>query len=107
MRKGIGGKPTAIVEEGKNTQYYFCEACPAKVISFLVKKHYKDKTNFELLSKLKGGEDIENVDPHTRFMWEKGYTQKNLPSYHTHKMVPVVKSGPLEKLFGLQKGLEG
>ena len=91
------------MEGGKSTQYYYCEACPAKVMSFHLKKHYKEKTNFDLLGRLRDGEVIEGVDPHTRYMWEKGYTEKNLPSYFTHKMVPVVKSGPLEQLL-LRKG---
>ena len=103
-RRGIGGRPAALVEGGKSTQYYVCEACPAKVISYNLKKHYKEKTNFDLLAKLKGGEVIENVDPHTQFMWEKGYTEKKLPSYLNHKMVPVVKRGPLDKLLQKVKG---
>ena len=98
VRRGVGGRPAALVEGGKSTQYYVCEACPAKVKAFHLKKHYKDKTNFALLAKLKDGKKVvQHVDPHTRFMWEKGYTEKNPPSYLTHKMVHVVKKGPLER----------
>ena len=103
-KKGAGGRPAALVEGGKSTQLYFCEACPAKVKSFHLKKHYKDKTNFELLARLKDGEEVEGVDPHTRYMYEKGYSQSKLPSYFTHKMVSVVKRGPLDKLLGTTKG---
>ena len=53
VRRGVGGRPAALVEGGKSTQYYVCEACPAKVKAFHLKKHYKDKTNFALLAKLK------------------------------------------------------
>ena len=98
-KKGAGGRPKALVQGGKSTQSYWCEACPAKVKAFHLKKHYKDKTNFDLLSRLNEGDEVEGVDPHTQFMWERGYTEKNLPSYLTHKMVQAVKRGPLEALF--------
>ena len=52
VRRGVGGRPAALVEGGKSTQYYVCEACPAKVKAFHLKKHYKDKTNFALLANL-------------------------------------------------------
>ena len=60
-KKGAGGRPNALVEGGKSTQSYFCEACPAKVKSFHLKNHYKDKTNFDLLSRLRDGEEVEGV----------------------------------------------
>ena len=39
--KGRGGRPAALVEGGKSTQYYSCEACPAKMMSFHLKKQSK------------------------------------------------------------------
>ena len=39
-KKGAGGRPNALVEGGKSTQSYFCEACPAKVKSFHLKNHF-------------------------------------------------------------------
>ena len=48
-KKGAGGRPTALVEGGKSTQLYLCKACPAKVKSFHLKRHYKGKTNFAYL----------------------------------------------------------
>ena len=98
---GKGGRPSGggVIDGGKSTQDYVCAVCPAKVKGFHLKNHYKAKTNFVHLAKLKDGEDIHDVDVHTRYMFENGYTKKNLPSYFTHKMVSVVKSGPLDKLL--------
>ena len=62
VRRGVGGRPAALVEGGKSTQYYVCEACPAKVKAFHLKKHYKD--SFCGL--------ICIMDPSSSFVWSVG-----------------------------------
>ena len=55
---GKGGRPSGggVIDGGKSTQDYVCAVCPAKVKGFHLKNHYKAKTNFVHLAKLKDGE---------------------------------------------------
>ena len=60
-----------------------------------LRKHYVTKTNWDLLNELRtnlseGKEDrlIKEADPHTIFLFTKGYSRDKLPSYTTHARVP-------------------
>lgn len=105
--KGRGGRPAALLPGGKSLQQYLCDVCNGKFLSYHLKAHYKQKTNFEQLVRLRNGEqeqDVGFVDPHTKYMHDKGFTMTNLPSYLTHRMVKTVKRGPMDDLFGVRGG---
>ena len=57
-------------------------------------KHYRNKTNFVKLEELKNmakdvnTEMVKNVDPHTQFMFENGYSKRKMPNRNTHKQAP-------------------
>lgn len=83
-------------EGGKSKQHYKCMAANCKVAprGCDLKKHYMDHTNWELVSELRTtlSEDKverlrETADPHTDFIFTKGYTKTRMPSWSTHVMV--------------------
>ena len=82
-------------------QLYHCDVCNAAIVSYDLKNHYKSKTNFVQLTMLMDREEVVGeIGPHTRYMWEKGFTEANLPSYRYHKMQKAGSRGPMDSFFG-------
>ena len=86
---------------GVARQLYHCDVCNAAIVSYDLKSHYKSKTDFVQLQRLVDGEEVVGeIGPHTRYMWEKGFTEENLPSYRYHKMQKTVAKGPMDSFLG-------
>ena len=58
-------------------------------------RHYQQKTNFELLTRLyslsseAAEEMVKTVDSHTAFMFTNKYSASKLPKYSTHKLAKM------------------
>ncbi len=85
-KRGVGG-------EQKSKMNYRCkvEGCSVTPRGCDVPKHYKTKTDWEKVTELRevmGGaileRKLEQVDGHTRFCFEKGFTETKLPRWQTH-----------------------
>ena len=67
---------------------YQCHVCSSHPRGCDIPKHYSVKTNWELLAKMRlaGGTLVEGGDPHTLYMFEKGYTRKFGPTRRSHQL---------------------
>ena len=110
-RGGGGGRTqtTGILPGGLARQRYHCEVCGVAIISYDIKTHYKSKTNWEILDKMNKGIELEEeeVEPHTRYMYENKLNMQRLPSYLTHKMEKKTKRGPMDIFLNSNKVKEG
>ena len=67
------------------------ENCGAIMRGCDLGRHYKNKTDFEMLSKLKtmsnsaANDMLKNVDSHTKYMFNNNHSMNNLPKWMTHK----------------------
>jgi hypothetical protein len=59
--------------------------------------HYKTKSNWDTVRELRAAmgtsaleKQLEAADPHTRFCFQQGYTEKKLPRWESHVSVKVV-----------------
>ena len=59
--------------------------------------HYKTKSNWDTVRELRASmgtsaleKQLEAADPHTRFCFQQGYTEKKLPRWESHVSVKVV-----------------
>ena len=83
---------------------YHCDVCDEAVISYDLKNHYKAKTDFEQLKKLRDGKEeklveleLGKINEHTKYMLRKGYSKFNLPSYKNHRREKLAQQrGPLD-----------
>ena len=80
---------------------YRCKAsgCDATPGGSHLAQHYNNKTKWELFTKLQsavGAAAVEKLrslaDPHTLFIFDKGYSKKRLPTWQTHTMVKEIAS---------------
>ena len=65
---------------------YRCKGCAVTPRGCDLKKHYKTNVNWPLLKRLKAAELQElrdEADRHTLFIFDRGYSWENLPSYQT------------------------
>ena len=94
-KRGVGG-------EQKSKMNYRCkvEGCSVTPRGCDVPKHYKTKTDWEKVTELRevmGGAILERqlkqVDGHTRFCFEQGFTETKLPRWQTHVPVPASSEG--------------
>ena len=73
---------------GRTKQKYRCKAdgCQVTPMGVNLAKHYKVNTDWVLLKELKAcvgdaalKKKMDQTDPHTRYIFEKGYSKKRLP----------------------------
>ena len=73
---------------GQTRQKYKCKAdgCQVTPMGVNLSKHYKVNTDWVLLKELKAcvgdaalKKKMDQTDPHTRYIFEKGYSKKRLP----------------------------
>ncbi len=72
-----------------------------------MKKHYRRSVNWNMFKLLKGAvgevamEELRaKADAHTIFIFEGGYSEENLPTYHSHTMVNLSTSTKVGKEAG-------
>ena len=82
------------VEGGSSKLKYKCHCCMVTPRGCDLKRHYKNCVDWSLFDKLKGKvgdralvELRSKADPHTLYIFDRGYSRGNLPSYQTHVMV--------------------
>ena len=69
---------------------YRCKGCAVTPRGCDLKKHYKTNVNWPLLKRLKAAKGAElqelrdEADRHTLFIFDRGYSWENLPSYQNH-----------------------
>lgn len=102
MGRGRGRKQVPGCEGGKSKQLYKCQAanCSVTPRGCDLQKHYESKTNWDLVSRMRTtlSEDkvarlSKEADPHTLFIFSKGYTRTRLPTWVTHVMMKPSKAG--------------
>ena len=93
---GRGRKSVLGFEGGKTKKLFKCQVaiCSVTPRGCDVPKHYDNRTNWELLEEMRNTlfEDKleslrEKADPHTLFMFSKGFTKTRLPTWSSHIMV--------------------
>jgi len=81
---------------GRTKQKYRCKAdgCQVTPMGVNLAKHYKVNTDWVLLKELKAcvgdaalKKKMDQTDPHTRYIFEKGYSKKRLPHWSHHARV--------------------
>ena len=81
---------------GRTRQKYRCKAdgCQVTPMGVNLAKHYKVNTDWVLLRELKAcvgdaalKKKLDQADPHTRYIFEKGYSKKTLPHWSHHARV--------------------
>ena len=72
---GAGSRCAGLLPGGVAHQRYHCDVCNDPIISYDLKHHYKNFTNFDQLEKLMGGMEEKKVQvtmgvikAHTRYM---------------------------------------
>ena len=94
---------------GRTRQKYRCKAdgCQVTPMGVNLAKHYKVNTDWVLLKELKAcvgdaalKKKMDQTDPHTRYIFEKGYSKKRLPHCSHHARVTM--AGPLHLLSNLR-----
>ena len=89
--KGRVTKPGC--EGGVSHLKYKCqvEGCTVTPWGSDVGRHYKNRTDWELVSKLRatvGDAEVHKylagADKHTEFIYRRGYTKNRLPTFNTH-----------------------
>ena len=84
------------LEGAKCKQLYKCQAgnCTVTPRGTDLAQHYVNQTDWDLVAELKKtlSEDkikrlCSEADPHTLFIYQKGYSRTKLPSWSTHVMV--------------------
>ena len=91
------GRATVIgLEGGKSKQLYKCQAvnCTVTPRGTDLAQHYVNQTDWDLVAELMRtlSEDkvkrlCSEADPHTLYIYQKGYSRTKLPSWSTHMMV--------------------
>ena len=81
---------------GRTRQKYKCKAvgCEVTPMGVNLSKHYNVNTDWMLMKELKacvGNEAVkkklDQADPHTRYIFEKGYSKKKLPHWSNHARI--------------------
>ena len=84
------------LDGGQAKQLYKCKAvnCSVTPRGCDLKKHYMIHTDWQLVSEMKATLSEANVerlrekaDPHTDFIFSKGFSKERMPSWSTHVMV--------------------
>ena len=84
------------LEGGKSKQLYKCQAvnCTVTPRGTDLAQHYINQTDWDLVAELMRtlSEDkvkrlCSEADPHTLYIYQKGYSRTKLPSWSTHVMV--------------------
>ena len=87
LREGVERKKKKKGEVPSMLKYQ-CYACSCHPRGCDIPKHYSVKTNWEVLARMRstaGGALEEGADPHTLYMFEKGYTRKFGPTWRSHQ----------------------
>ena len=78
-----------------------------------MKKHYRRSVNWNMFKLLKGAvgevamEELRaKADAHTIFIFEGGYSEENLPTYHSHTMVNLSTSTKATRHLWQRLGLQ-
>ena len=72
---------------------YRCKCCTVTPRGCDLKRHYKNNVNWPLVKQLKAAKGTEvqelrdGADQHSLFIFDRGYSSENLPSYHNHVLV--------------------
>jgi hypothetical protein len=75
---------------GRAKVKYRCQCCSVTPRGCDLKKHYKNLVNWPLVKLLKAAKGTElqelrdRADRHTLFIFDRGYSEENLPSYQNH-----------------------
>jgi hypothetical protein len=79
------------VEGGPSKLKYNCQCCSVTPRGCDMNRHYKRSVNWDMFKQLKGAvgevamEELRaKADAHTIFIFEGGYNEENLPTYHSH-----------------------
>ena len=95
------------VEGGPSKLKYQCHCCSVTPRGCDLKKHYKTNVNWKMFEQLKGTvgeaamEELRaKADPHTIFIFEGGYSEEKLPTYHSHSTVNLNTSTRVGKEAG-------
>ena len=81
---------------------YWCKGCTVTPRGCDLKKHYKTNVNWPLLKRLKAAKGAElqelrdEADRHTLFIFDRGYSWENLPSYQNHAEAKEANTGRIE-----------
>ena len=81
---------------------YRCKGCAVTPRGCDLKKHYKTNVNWPLLKRLKAAKGAElqelrdEADRHTLFIFDRGYSWENLPSYQNHAEAKEANTGRIE-----------
>ena len=85
---------------------YWCEGCAVTPRGCDLKKHYKTNVNWPLLKRLKAAKGAElqelrdEADRHTLFIFDRGYSWENLPSYQNHAEAKEANTERIEAGLG-------
>ena len=75
---------------------YRCKCCTVTPRGCDLKRHYKNNVNWPLVKQLKAAKGTEvqelrdGADQHSLFIFDRGYSSENLPSYQNHVLVKEV-----------------
>ena len=92
------GRKRGLESEVPSKKLYRCNAvgCSVTPRGCDLPKHYQTKTNWETVQKLRVTmgtsaleKQLEAADPHTKFCFQQGYTEKKLPRWESHVSVKV------------------
>jgi len=90
------GRKRGLGSEVPSKMKYHCNAagCAVTPRGCDLPKHYKTKTNWEQVTKLRAvmgtaalERQLGSVDAHTRFCYKQGYTEAKLPQWESHVSV--------------------
>ena len=83
--------PRGVMNRGKLK--YRCKCCTVTPRGCDLKRHYKNNVNWPLVKQLKAAKGTEvqelrdGADQHSLFIFDRGYSSENLPSYQNHVLV--------------------